>query len=95
MIAEQKQLKAEYENKTKIAQAEAEAEAKLVAARAEAEANKLLEQSLTDMILRQMYIDKWDGRLPTVVSGENAASILLPMTDLPTDTDTAEPNPAA
>lgn len=42
-----------------------------------------------------MYIDKWDGRLPTVVSGENAASILLPMTDLPTDTDTAEPNPAA
>ena len=95
MIAEQKQLKAEYENKTKIAQAEAEAEAKLVAARAEAEANKLLEQSLTDTILRQMYIDKWDGRLPTVVSGENAASILLPMTDLPTDTDTAEPNPAA
>ena len=81
MIAEQKQLKAEYENKTKIAQAQAEAEAKLVAAEAEAKANELLEQSLTDTILQQMYIEKWDGKLPTVVAGENAASILLPMND--------------
>ena len=94
MIAEQKQLKAEYENKTKIAQAQAEAEAKLVAAKAEAEANKLLEQSLSDAILRQMYIDKWDGRLPTVVSGENAASILLPMMDPGTDTHETTATPA-
>ncbi len=94
MIAEQKQLKAEYENKTKIAQAEAEAEAKLVAAKAEAEANELLEQSLTDTILRQMYIEKWDGKLPTVVAGENAASILLPMTDTGTDAPETTANSA-
>lgn len=86
MIAEQKQLKAEYENKTKIAQAEAEAQAKLVEAEAEAQANELLEQSLSDVILQQMYIDKWDGKLPTVVSGDEAASLLLPITsDATTD----------
>lgn len=57
MIAEQKQLKAKYE-----------AEAKIVAAEAEAKANELLERSLTDKILQEMYISKWDGKLPQVVS---------------------------
>lgn len=71
MIAEQKQLKAEYENQTKVAQAEADAKAKLVAAEAEAKANELLEKSLTDKILQEMYLDKWDGKLPEVVAGED------------------------
>ena len=57
MIAEQQQLKAEYE-----------AKAKVVAAQATAEANALLERSLTDKILQEMYINKWDGKLPQVVS---------------------------
>lgn len=68
MIAEQLQLKAEYENQTKVAQAEAEAKAKLIAAEATSKANELLEQSLTEKILREMYINKWDGKLPNVVS---------------------------
>lgn len=68
MIAEQLQLKAEYENETKVAQAEAEAKAKLIAAEAAAKANELLEKSLTENILREMYINKWDGKLPSVVS---------------------------
>ena len=68
MIAEQNQLKAEYENQTKVAQAEAEAKAKIVAAEAEAKANELLEKSLTEKILKEMYINKWDGKLPAVVS---------------------------
>lgn len=80
MIAEQNQLKAEYENQTKVAQAEAEAKAKIVAAEAEAKANELLEQSLTDKILDQMYIDKWDGKLPSVVAGEDAA-LMIPAQD--------------
>ncbi len=78
MIAEQKQLKAEYENSTKIAKAEAEAKAKVVAAEAEAKANDLLEKSLTDKILQEMYIDKWDGKLPNVVSGEDSMSLMIP-----------------
>lgn len=60
MIAEQKQLKAKYE-----------ADAKIVTAEATAKANELLEISLTDKILQQMYINKWDGKLPQVVTGGN------------------------
>lgn len=78
MIAEQQQLKANYENETKIAKAKAEAEAKVVAAEAEAKANDLLEKSLTDKILRQMYIDKWDGKLPNTVAGETGSTIMIP-----------------
>ena len=77
MIAEQQQLKANYENETKIAKAKADAEAKLVQAEAEAKANDLLEKSLTDKILRQLYIEKWDGKLPSTVAGE-AATMLIP-----------------
>lgn len=68
MIAEQQQLKASYENETKVAAAEAEAKAKLIAAEATAKANELLEKSLTDKILQEMYINKWNGSLPEVVS---------------------------
>lgn len=78
MIAEQNQLKAEYDNKTKIAEAEANAKAKLVEAEATAKANELLEKSLTDNVLQEMYIKKWNGELPQVVAGEDAASILIP-----------------
>ena len=77
MIAEQKQLKAEYENQTKVAQAEAEAKAKLVAAEAEAKANELLEKSLTETILREMYIEKWNGVLPNTVAGDTS-TIMIP-----------------
>lgn len=68
MIAEQAKLKAEYENEKKVAQAEADAKAKILSAEAEAKANELLERSLTDKILQEMYIDKWDGKLPQVVT---------------------------
>ena len=68
MIAEQAKLKAEYENEKKVAQAEADAKAKILSAEAEAKANELLEKSLTDKILQEMYIDKWDGKLPQVVT---------------------------
>ncbi len=78
MIAEQKQLKAEYENSTKVAQAEAEAKAKLIEAEAEAKANGLLDGSLTDKIIKDKYIEKWNGELPDVVAGEDAASIMIP-----------------
>lgn len=76
MIAEQAKLKAEYENETKVAKAEAEAKAKVTAAEAEAKANELLRQTLTDDILEQMFIDKWDGKLPEVMSGDNLSMIL-------------------
>jgi regulator of protease activity HflC (stomatin/prohibitin superfamily) len=71
MIAEQAKLKADYENETKLAKAEADAAAKITTAEAEAKANELLEKTLTDKILREMYLEKWDGKLPEVVAGED------------------------
>lgn len=82
MIAEQQQLKSEYENQTKVAKAEAEAKAKIVAAEAQAKANELLEQTLTDKILQEMYINKWNGILPQVVAGEQA-NLLIPTMNTP------------
>ena len=69
--------KSEADARAKVIDAEAEAKAKLIEAEAEAEANRMLEESLTDKILRQRYIEKWDGTLPNTVAGENA-SVLLP-----------------
>lgn len=60
MVAEQQKLKVEYDS-----------EAKVVAAEAQAKANELLEQSLTDKTLQKLWIDKWDGHLPQVVSDGN------------------------
>jgi hypothetical protein len=42
-----------------------------MAAEAEKQANELLEKSLTDKILQEMYLDKWDGKLPQVVTDGN------------------------
>lgn len=80
MVAEQKQLKADYENATKIAAAEAEAKAKILAAEATAKANELLEKSLTDKILQEMYLNKWNGVLPSVMTGEDV-SVMIPVGD--------------
>lgn len=79
MIAEQQQLKANYENETKVAQAQANADAKRIAAQAEKDANDLLQKSLTDEILRQNYIDKWDGKLPQYVG--DGSGVIVDITD--------------
>lgn len=59
--------------------AQAQADAALIEAQAQADANALLEQSLTDKILRQMYIDKWSGDLPKVVTGDDGTGIMFNM----------------
>ena len=79
MIAEQQQLKANYENETKVAQAKANAEAKRIAAQAKKDANDLLQKSLTNEILRQNYIDKWDGKLPQYVG--DGSGVIVDITD--------------
>lgn len=66
------QAAAEAEAKLKAAQAEieiakAEAEALKIAAEAEAEANRIITESLTDIIIEKILADAWDGRLPDVV----------------------------
>lgn len=139
MIAEQKQLQAEYENQMNIAKAEAEAKAaiqkaegeamaKLIAAEAERDAQVELARAdaiaiqlksveiaralgfniiekdgvddegnpvieyvidfagksdeeislITDYIKYMEYLSKWDGKLPTVMTGDGA-SIMIPV----------------
>lgn len=82
MIAEQAKLKADYENDKKVANAKAEidiskakAEALMIAAEAEADANKIINESITDKILEKNTIEKWDGKLPSVMTGEGGTMI--------------------
>lgn len=56
--------------------AKKDAETKLINAQAESDANKILEKQLTNKILKQQLIAKWDGKLPAVTSGnENILDI--------------------
>ena len=63
--------KAEAEAEARLISARAEAEALRIAAEAEAEANAKITASLTDEILKKMYYDVWDGKLPTVVGSQD------------------------
>lgn len=51
-------------------QAKIEAETKLIEARGEAEANAVKTKALTDEVLLEMWINKWNGVLPTVSGSE-------------------------
>lgn len=82
--AEQNLLKTQTEAKQKSVQAQAEqdaakiqAETKLIQAEAEKKANELLNQTLTDEILRMEFIDKWNGKLPEYYGGD--ADLMLNM----------------
>ena len=71
-VAQQKLLKAETEKKTAITNAQADAEAQKIRAKGEAEANKTISESLTDKVIENKKIEKWNGELPKVTSGEGA-----------------------
>lgn len=67
--------KAEADAKAQIIAAEAEAKAKLIEAKAEAKANEMLKKSLSNEVLRQEYLDKWNGTLPQYMGGGNDSVI--------------------
>lgn len=62
------------ENEVRVA--EAQAKKKIVAAEAEYKANQLRTKALTPAILEQMWIEKWDGTVPTVITGGNTSTFL-------------------
>ena len=72
--AEQETIK--VQNNTKILQAKADAEAKKIAAEGEAEANRIISESLTDEVLKQMYYEKWNGVLPNTIAG-NSTGVMI------------------
>lgn len=57
-------------SKNQLEKAKIDAEKKKVEAQGEADANALLEQSLTDQIIAQQFIEKWNGQLPTTMTGD-------------------------
>ena len=69
-IAAQEVAKAQQE----LEKAKIKSEQKLVEAKAEADANALLNSTLTKEVLTQQFLDKWDGKLPTV-SGSDGVMI--------------------
>jgi regulator of protease activity HflC (stomatin/prohibitin superfamily) len=76
MGAQQQAQQAEYElqrqvtlAKARVAEAQGEADSTLVKAKAQAEANRLLQESLTPLLVETKKIEKWNGQLPSVTGG--------------------------
>lgn len=88
MTAEQNALKAEQDKKTAVIKAEQErevaaieAEAAISKAEGEAKAMQITREALQNMpnaYIQQMWIEKWNGELPTVQSGEGVSVIVNP-----------------
>lgn len=88
MTAEQEALRAEQEKKTAVVKAEQQkevaainADAAIEQARGEAEAMQITREALQNMpeaYIQQMWIDKWDGKLPSVQSGSQSAIVVNP-----------------
>lgn len=51
--------------------AEIKAQELLISANAEAEANRIVSESLTEQLIEQQTIEKWDGELPTVMGSDS------------------------
>ena len=64
--AENKVRQSQAEGEQRIAAARADSTAAVVKAAGQAEANRLLQSTITPLILQRMTLEKWDGKLPTV-----------------------------
>ncbi len=69
--AERAKIEADANAEVKRIEAKGAADAKLMEAEAEAEANRKIAESLTDDVLRNKFINEWDGKLPMVTGGGN------------------------
>ncbi|MGH7998770.1 MAG: prohibitin family protein [Brasilonema sp.] len=71
-IAEQEAKQAEFIAK----KATQEAQADINRAKGQAEAQRLQRQTLTPELLQKQAIEKWDGRFPTVMGGNNTLPLI-------------------
>lgn len=70
-VAKKEAETAEYKKQ----KAQLEGEAKVIEAQKEKEANELISKTLTEELLMEQFIEKWDGKLPTVTGGETMFDI--------------------
>lgn len=82
-IAEQQAKQAEYvaqkaiqDAKAKVNEAKGDAESRVINARAQAESQRLLKESLTKDLIQLEYLKKWNGVLPTVLTGSGSGIML-------------------
>ena len=71
-IAQQREnelREAEAEAKKKIAMADGDAKCKILQASSQAQANLTLSQSITEPLIQWQAVQRWDGKLPQVTSG--------------------------
>ena len=71
----QKSINDKFSSEMKLTTQKNENERIISEAQAKAEANRILSQSLTDEVLRKQYYEKWDGKLPSVMSDSNGIII--------------------
>ena len=76
--------KAANDNEIKLNKAKTNAETLKIAAEAEKLANELRTESLTQEVLIKYWLDKWDGKLPTVMDGDG--NVMLDIDKLMSDT---------
>lgn len=83
-VAQQNALKAKYD----LQRVEVEARQKIASAQGQAKAQRLIQSTLTDALIRLRAIEKWNGIMPQAVGGQGA----LPMIGLsPQDLGSAKP----
>ena len=86
--AQRQKIEAEAKADVLKVNADAEAYSTRVKAEAEAEANRKIAESLTDELILFTQVNRWNGELPSVVSG--AAAGALPILSLNEMVDTQE-----
>jgi prohibitin 1 len=62
--------------KNRAEQAKFRKEATITEAEAQARAQELQRQTLSGELLNKLWIEKWDGKLPTYVTGESASNLI-------------------
>ena len=89
-MAEQNLIKTRTEQEQALVIANTEAEKRVIAATAEAneikllaeanaESNRILTESISDLLIQYQTVQKWDGKLPSVMSGAGNTLIDIPL----------------
>ena len=72
----QKSINDKFSSEMKLTTQENENRRIISEAEAKAEANRILSESITNEILKQQYYEKWDGKLPNVMTGTDNGIII-------------------
>jgi len=74
--AENRARQAYADAQAKIAKARGDSAERVINALGEARANEVKQRTLSAQLLRQQWIERWDGKLPTIMSGSQNSLLL-------------------